>query len=508
MRLRLALRVATLVLLSPALTGGAMLAGQEVSPYLPLGHWATPYLEHLIARGAIADPSPLSRPFAQADIVRVLSAADTTRLGSAERHVVRAILAALGRPPADGKPWARVDGNVAATGASHARRDPLRAAGPGHGTAAGGLAIQALLGPVAVVTHPYLDTRLKYDPDYDGKKDRVIAGRTAEAYVDARWRFGELFFGSLDRNWGPPALEGLIVSPSPYSYDHLALSLGTRRLQVQGIVTELDDRADTSGAPIHRFFVAHRLLWRPSEVTTLGFWEGAIAAGPARTLEPWFANILNVGLLVEYDRNVKVNSLLGVDFESRLHGVKLFAQALLDDIQIDRQAPSDSEPPSYGFTLGAETAVRGVVITGFYTQVANLTYRTPNPAEAVESRLVGLGRNFSDYDQLTLRAGLLAGPGVLLQPEATLLRQGEGDFRLAYPPVAAYGTTPTVFAGVVERTVRLALGAAWQRGAWGVSGNGGVHFIHNAGHMTGASDTKWVGSLTLAYQFHVQGLLP
>src|SRR2546427_1652584 len=101
MRLQLALRVATLV---PALTGGAMLGAQQPSPYLPLGHWATPYLEHLIARGAIADPSPLSRPLAQADIVRALSAADTTRLGGAERQVVRAILAAPGRPPADGKP--------------------------------------------------------------------------------------------------------------------------------------------------------------------------------------------------------------------------------------------------------------------------------------------------------------------------------------------------------------------------------------------------------------------
>src|SRR5207249_6048281 len=142
------------------------------------------------------------------------------------------------------------------------------------------------------------------------------------------------------------------------------------------------------------------------------------------------------------------------------------------------------------------------------TQVANLTYRTGNPAEAVESRLVGLGRNFSDYDQLTLRAGLLAGPGVLLQPEATLLRQGQGDFRLPYPPVAAYGTTPTLFAGVVERTVRLAVGATWQRGAWGLSGNGGVHFLHNAGHVTGVNDTKWVGSVTLSYRFHVEGVLP
>src|SRR3989441_907916 len=423
MRLRLALLVVTLF---PAFTGGAMLGAQQPSPYVPLGHWATPYLEHLIARRAIVDPSPLSRPFVQADVVRALTAADTTRLSGAERRVVRAILAALGQPPADGKPWARLDGDAAATGASQARRDPLRAAGPGHATAAGGLAI----------------------------------------------------------------------------------SLGTRRIQLQGIVTELDDLPDTAGVSNHRFFIAHRLLWRPSVATTLGFWEGEIAAGPDRTLEPWFANILNLGLLVEYDRDINVNSLLGVDFESRLHGVKLFAQALLDDIQIDRKTRADSEPPSYGLTLGAETGVHGVVITGLYTQVANLTYRTPNPAEAVESRLVGLGRNFSDYDQLTLRASALAGPGVLLQPEATLLRQGQGDFRLPYPPVAAYGTTPTLFAGVVERTVRLAMGAAWQRGAWGVSGNGGVHFIHNAGHVSGVSQTKWIGAVTLAYRFHLEGVLP
>src|SRR3989454_12540575 len=121
------LLLAVTLLGTPALTGGAMLGAQQPSPYLPLGHWATPYLEHLIARGAIADPSPLSRPFAQADIVRALSAADSTRLGRAERQVVRAILAALGRPSADGKPWARLDGDGAATGASHARPDPLRA---------------------------------------------------------------------------------------------------------------------------------------------------------------------------------------------------------------------------------------------------------------------------------------------------------------------------------------------------------------------------------------------
>jgi hypothetical protein len=506
---RLAVVGTTWLLLIPALGGGAGLLGQAPSPYLPRAHWATPYLEHLIARGAIEDPTPLTRPFVLADVVRVLEHADTTRLGSAGRRVVQAMLAEL-RRPSDGKAWARADGDISAAAASQARRDPLRAAGPGHATAAGGLALQALFGPLALVTHPSFDTRLKYDPDYQGKKDRFVAGRNAEAYVDGRFRYGEVFFGSLDRNWGPPALDGLLVSSSPYGYDHLGLVLGTSRLQLQAIITQLDDLADTSGTLNHRYFIAHRLMWRPGQGrgTTLGLWEGEIAAGPARTLEPWFANILNLGLLVEYDRNVNVNSLLGVDWESWVSGVKLFGQALLDDIQIDRATKADSEPPSYGLTLGGEATLGRIVWTAFYTRVANLTYRTPNPAEAVDSRLVGLGRNFSDYDQLTLRAGVLAGPGVLLQPEATLLRQGQGDFRQPYPPISAYGTTPTLFAGVVERTVRLAIGGTWQGGAWGLAGNGGVHLRHNAGHVSGVNDTKWVGGIALTYRFHLQGALP
>src|SRR3989449_9854658 len=153
-----------------------------------------PYVEHLIARGALADPTPLTRPLHADDLVRALEAADTTRLNTAERRVVRDILADL-RPPATARPWLRVTGEVTGAGASHARRDPLREAGPSHATAAGGLDLQLALGRVMLVTHPYFDTRLKYDPDWFGQKDRVIAGRAAESDIAARWRLGELFFG-------------------------------------------------------------------------------------------------------------------------------------------------------------------------------------------------------------------------------------------------------------------------------------------------------------------------
>jgi len=56
--------------------------------------------------------------------------------------------------------------------------------------------------------------------------------------------------------------------------------------------------------------------------------------------------------------------------------------------------------------------------------------------------------------------------------------------------------------------VRLAVGANWDRGPLGLAGNGGVHFIHNAGNVAGASDTKWVGGIAVTYRFRRQGESP
>ena len=123
-------------------------------------------------------------------------------------------------------------------------------------------------------------------------------------------------------------------------------------------------------------------------------------------------------------------------------------------------------------------------------------------------RGVGLGRNFSDYDQLTLRASVVLGPGVLVTPEATLLRQGQGDFRLPYPAVAVYDSTPTFLSGVVERTVRLALGAQWHGGGWSIVADGGAHLIRNAGHVAGRHDTRWVGSIGVTHRLHWESVLP
>jgi hypothetical protein len=473
---------------------------QEASPYLPISHWAMPFIEHLVASGRMADPSPLSRPFRVDQVVRALEAIDSSAVSGAAWKVVKQIRAELTR--ALRGPAARIDLAAAAAASTHARRDPLREAGPGHATFSGGAALTLYFGPAVLVSHPYFDTRLKWDPDYFGKKDRVIAGRAAEAYLSAQWSFGELFFGSLDRNWGPRFTDGLLVSPSPYSYDHFDLRVGTDGVYLEGLITQLDDLPDTSGTPNHRYFIAHRFTVRPPGSTMFALWEGTIVAGPARQLEPWWANIFTLGLLQQYDQKSQANNLVGLDVTTRLARTQLFGSILLDDIQVDRASAGDQEPPSYGFTLGAQGGLGGGRLgwTGFYTQVANLTYRTPNPAETVMRRGVGLGRNFSGYDQFTLRGSMIAAPGVLLEPEVTLLRQSQADFRLPYPAVAQYDSTPTLFAGTVTRTLRLALAGSAVHGRWSLTGNGGVHLV--------ASRTRWVGTIALQWRTKKEGRVP
>src|SRR5437879_6970582 len=83
-QIRRSMRPARLFLFAAWLCAGPA-AAQDASPYVPLQHWAMPYVEQLIAAGAIADPTPLTRPLKRSDVARALQTADTTALSSAAR---------------------------------------------------------------------------------------------------------------------------------------------------------------------------------------------------------------------------------------------------------------------------------------------------------------------------------------------------------------------------------------------------------------------------------------
>jgi hypothetical protein len=240
----------------------------------------------------------------------------------------------------------------------------------------------------------------------------------------------------------------------------------------------------------------------------VALWEGAVLSGADRGIEPWYLNILNLAMLEQVNSGTNVNSFLGVDFERR-GGVTLFGQLMLDDIQVDRRTPTDKKPVSYAATLGAKGRFPlAGAWTLWYTQVANLAYRNEDDLQVPLYHGLGTGRNFADYDETALRLSLIAPGGVLLEPEVTLVRQGEGDPRLPHPLPAAYATTATLFEGVVQRTLRLALGAHWKAGPLLWSANGGVHATTNDGHVQGQSRTRFVGSVGVSWRFRGEGVLP
>ena len=491
--------------------GAVPLGAQTASPYVPLHHWAMPYVEYLVATGAIADPTPLTRPLKQSDLVRALEAADSTRLGASATATVRRLLEEF-RPRVTGSRY-RIALGAGVAAASYTMRDPLelgRGVPPRpaerRGFASGSGEVLFAFGPFVAVTHPTVDTRLQYDPDWRTLENN--ATRWEEGYVAGQWRYGEAFFGILDRNWGPSGVQGVLLSDNPYSMDHLYLSIGTERVRLATITTQLDP-VDT-GAVVNRYQIYHRLWIKPGGARgrwTVALWEASVLSGVGRTLEPWYLNVATLSFLRQ-GTGTNANSFAGFDVERRARST-LFGQFMLDDIQLSRKTATGNKPASYAFTLGAKGRLsRAAAWMLFYTRVANLTYRNEDDLQVPLYHSLGTGRNFSDYDQVTAKVSWLVRPGLLLEPEVTLLRQGEGDPRLPHPLPSAYPTTATLFQGVVQRVVRLALGGSWQYRGLSVTGSGGVHLSHNAGHVAGASDTRWVGSIGLRYGLAWEHALP
>src|SRR5437899_6128588 len=166
-QIRRSMRPARLFLFAAWLCAGPA-AAQDASPYVPLQYWGMPYVEHLIAAGVVADPTPLTRPLRKSDLVRALHAVDTLGAGKAVRGTVRALLADLESPLSG--PHYRLDADLGVSAATYSRRDPLsgvdstgpRKAGPKHGFVSGGLALELEFGRIVAVTHPHFDTRLQY----------------------------------------------------------------------------------------------------------------------------------------------------------------------------------------------------------------------------------------------------------------------------------------------------------------------------------------------------------
>lgn len=483
----------------------------QASPYVPIDDIAYSYVDALMARGSLKTLSALERPYtvnairAAADtaLERGATARLTGHLRALQKSLERYELRKPGEPASDTLPFrAKATFDIYVTAETSARQELMLAdarddAGPG---SAGYFVLGG--GNLVAAVRAILDTRLNRDPDFTGKKDRKIAGRTQDGYVGGQWKYGEIAFGRVARNWGPPALQGLQLSGGPFTYDHLYTRFGTDQIHVSSAIARLENYVLTPGVEASRYFSLHRLAYRKGRFEG-ALSEGFLYTGVGRGLEPTVINPFNVYSLSW--RNERIDGNLSMGFEGSWRAGRFgtyAAHLLLDDLQIDKCDSACNEPTSFGFSVSAD----GLPLRGdekwfaSYTRVSNLAYRTPNFAERYASFGIGLGRSYSDYDELRVGADLVLVPRTPLKLYFAHRRQGEGDYRESYPAIADYETTPVFLSGIVWTVNRIGLsGASSVTRDFQVAGDLGINHVTNRRNIAGNDITAFEGRVKVIW---------
>src|SRR5512141_1364407 len=248
-----------------------MTARAQASPYLPTDDIAYKYVDALMARGYLGSLSVLERPY---HVGKIREAIDSAKADSTSR-VVTSYLNVLSHAIARYELRKGTD----TTG----MRAPFRAKASFdfYGTAQSSSIRELMLadwnedvkpgiagyfvmggGHLAASVRAILDNRLNTDPEFAGRKDRKIAGRTEDAYVEGQWKYAEASFGRVGRSWGPIGFSGLQLGNDAYTYDHLYARFGGEKIHLSTVIARLDNYVLSPGFESSRYFSTHRLAFR------------------------------------------------------------------------------------------------------------------------------------------------------------------------------------------------------------------------------------------------------
>lgn len=363
-------------------------------------------------------------------------------------------------------------------------------------------ALEAVVGPLALVSRPVAENRLKEDPDWSGaaiQSRKRQAYRFADAYLGAQFGPIRLHYGQVDRNWGPPGpAPGLAISSYGYGRTDVGLEVRLRDVQIDLLGTELTPMVAAGGESRRRHFMAHRLGVRVTGRFHLAVWESAVLSGPEGSFEPAFRNPL---VLLAFPAQLGLadnrNTLLGGDLHWRPRdGLLLQAQAAIDDRWRSRPDPDGTgeaaHPGRWALTLGGAGALgRTASWRATVAAVSSLAFRTGDSTQNLIDRGVGIGPHFTDHVLLGAEVSVPLAGRWLLTPDLAILWQGEGQIDAPFPSGPALTTTREIFLGTVARTYRLGAAVAGGTPALGLRAVAGIHRTVNADHVPGKRRTRF-----------------
>ncbi len=502
--------------------GGLGPGTSRASSYLPVDHWAYRTIDLLIARGRLTGLDPMVQPYRRIDVARAIQEAERqSDIPVVEQGWLRQLKSELNREvaaladTANASPY--VSGSLwgGSWAMSQRHRDVLRPEGDGAIFPFAGLGAAGEFPGVVAELRFRWDQWLLNDPQFpDGKVveehpnvfgDLDFGGRTEDGYLEVQIPYLRLLVGRTYRNWGNPGTDGLLVSDYSYSYDQIGYRVGVDCLNLMGYVAQLDEWPGS----VKRYLSTHRLNWRPRANLAIAFNESVVYGGENRSFDLRLSNPVSIWFVGGYGKDYEEGPNSNNNFSELsawwrpFDWLVTFASLMVDDF------PGGGTPAQYAGELGVQfpRIHPRLNLHLDYSQVAALTYRTVIDHQVYSMRDLGLGRDISDNDLLSVQLDWFPHYSLIVSPAVQLLRRGEGDFRDPWPE-GVTESGPTLFIGQVETTARLALAGQWVPRMWlWVNWDIGQNFVWNAGHVRGENVSEFVGRFFVALRARGWGAL-
>lgn len=303
---------------------------------------------------------------------------------------------------------------------------------------------------------------------YIGKEYRNLYGYMEQGYLQYRQDWLSIKVG---RDWlqsGPGRDAQLLFSANSRPFDMYHLKFGKSVLQFSFWGMQLDRQRiiEDRSYIANRYLNGHSLRLNLRNRIYIGISEVALYGGENRSWEMGFVNPLSFYYLYNLNQEVggtNANVLYTIDWDLYIFPqMNIYGEFLIDDYQVDNEAPGDLEPAELGLLLGFQWAnpagFSGSKLHLAYTQVRNRTYNVAAPPFGKylhRNEEIGhyLGNNFW---QLALDLDYWLKPELQLTGFTRFTKQGEGsvagvfneDF-LNFMPEEGYDE-PFPF-GIVER---------------------------------------------------------